>query len=123
MTAYDYDDFPHRLRAEVPGFDRVFDEHVRDNGEILTHLLLGDFVRFLSDQVRAHGAESAALPTALELIERAIDSPDPKLQELIVVSFLENLEPDDPSFVQIRSHFGARLEQEYRKYRAALGDV
>jgi hypothetical protein len=54
------------------------------------------------------------------LLESAVDSSDPRVQELIVVSFLENLEPNDPAAAQIRSHFGPRLEAEYRKYRAAL---
>ena len=93
---------------------------MRDNDEVLPHLLFGDLVRFLLEEVRAQGAQSVAVQKAVELLERAADSPDPRLQELLVVSFLENLEPDDPAFPQLRNYFGPRLEQEYRKYRAAL---
>jgi hypothetical protein len=83
-------------------------------------VLFGDLVRFLLDEVRAHGAQSVAVQKAIELLERAADSPDARMQELLVASFLENLEPDDPSFPELRNYFGPRLDEEYRKYRAAL---
>src|SRR6187431_1797752 len=61
MTQLTYDSLPTRLRAAVSGFDRVYDEHIADNDELLPHVLLGELVRFLSGEVALHGSESAAL--------------------------------------------------------------
>jgi hypothetical protein len=116
MTDITYDSFSDQLRAAVPGFDRVYDEHLADNGEILPHVLLGALVRFLSGDVELCGAGSTALKHALPLLERGMSSRDPRVQELVAVSFLENLDPGDPSFPAIRRLFGPRLEEQYRKY-------
>ena len=119
MTDFTYDTFPDHLCTVVPGFARVYDEHVADYDEVLPHVLLGDLVRFLSKEVEVHGAESAALKEAMALLERGMESPDPRLQELVAVSFLENLEPEAPGFPAIRRLFGARLEEQYEKYEQA----
>jgi len=114
-----YDNFAEQLRTVVPGFERVYDEHVSDYDEVLPHVLLGDLVRFLSAEVELRGAEALALKKAIPLLEDAACSEDERLQELIVVSFLENLEPDDPSFLAIRNSFGPGLEEHYRLLRNA----
>lgn len=116
MTEFGYESFPELLRKQVPGFDRVYDEHVHDYDEVLPHVLLGDLVRFLSDQVREKGAQSAALHEAMSLMEGGMGSADPSLQELVAVSFLENLDPADESFPAIRKLFGPHLEEQYQKY-------
>jgi len=117
MTESTYDTFPQQLRISVPGFDRVYDEHVLDNDEVLPHVLMGDLVRFLLDDVQVHGAGSPVLRAAMALLESAMGSPDPKLQEVVAVSFLESLDPADPNFLVIRRSFGPWLEEQYRKYQ------
>lgn len=119
MTDLTYESFPDQLRTAVPGFDHVYDEHVADHDEILPHVLLGDLVRFLSGEVELRGAECPALKQAMPLLERGMGSRDPRVQELIAVSFLENLDPGDPGFPVIRMWFGPRLEEQYRKQRRA----
>ncbi len=116
MTSLTYDNFCIRLRTDVPGFDRVYDEHVADYDDVLPHVLFGDLVRFLENDVALHGAEGEALKQAMLLLEHGMDSPDPRLQELVSVSFLENLEPGDPSSPAIRRLFGPRLAEEYKHY-------
>ena len=119
MRELNYDRFSDQLRAQVPGFDRIYDEHLHDYDEVLPHVLLGDLVRFLSNEARAHGAESTALRRAMSLLEHGMESADPRLQELVAVSFIENLDPEDESFPVIRRFFGPRLEQQYRMYGEA----
>lgn len=114
-----YNSFPDQLRTTVPGFDRVYDEHIVDHDEVLPHILLADLVRFLSSEVELHGAKSKALRQAMPLLERGMNSRDPRVQELVAVSFLENLDPGDPHFPTIRSLFGPKLEEQYRKYEEA----
>lgn len=116
MTNLTYDSFADQLRQEVPGFEHVYDEHVADHDEVLPHVLLGDLVRFLSREIELRGANSVALKQAMSLMEGGMCSPDPRLQELVAVSFLENLDPGDTSFSTIRMLFGPRLEEQYRNY-------
>jgi hypothetical protein len=116
MSKFDYDSFPDRLRAGVPGFDHVYDEHVADYDGVLPHVLLGDLVRFLSNEVTVRGAQSTALRAAMALLERGMESPDARLQELVAVSFLENLDSTAASFPVIRGLFGPRLDQQYKQY-------
>jgi hypothetical protein len=120
MTKFTYDSFPENLRASVPGFERVYDEHLADYDELLPHVLLGDLVRFLSNEVALHGPESAALRQAMLLLEQAMASADPRLEELVAVSFLENLDADDPSFPVITSLLGPRLEEQFKRYEEPL---
>jgi hypothetical protein len=108
-----YQSFSDQLRVAVPGFAGIFDEHVADNGEVLPHVLLGDLVRFLSNEIQVHGVETGAVQQAMALLECGMASDDARLQELVAVSFLENLEPEDPSFPTIRKMFGPRLEEQY----------
>ena len=119
MTELTYESFPQQLCVAVPGFDRVYDEHVAEYDEILPHVLLGELVRFLSREVQSCSIEGAALGRAVMLLERAMGSADPRLQELVAVSFLENLDPADPSFAAIRTHFGPKLEEQYKRYEDA----
>lgn len=117
MTALDFVTFSEQLRARVPGFDRIYDEHLQQHDELLPHVLLGELVRFLSDEIRRHGEHSATLHHAMGLLERGMGSADPRLQELVAVSFLENLDPADPAFRAIRKLFGPRLSEQYDRYK------
>lgn len=116
MEELNYSSFAARLRS-LPGFDRVYDEHIAWNDELLPHVLLGDLCRFLSDEVAARGPDSEALKETVSLMENAMGSPDPLLQELVAVSFVENMDPNDPSFTTIRALFGPHLEQQYLRLR------
>jgi hypothetical protein len=115
--------FPRLLREQIPGFDRIYDEHVHDNDDVLPHLLLGDLVRFLSDEVHRYGDGCAALGPAMDLLEQGMTSTDPKVQELVAVSFLENLDPQDPSFPAIARLFGPGLREQYDKYLVDSGNA
>jgi hypothetical protein len=124
MTDLTYDTFAARLRHEVPGFEHVYDEHVADYDEVLPHVLLGDLVRFLSREIEVRGAQSVAVRQAMSLLEEGMGSGEPRLQELVAVSFLENLDSADASFSTIRTLFGPSLEEQYRKYEdVAAGGV
>lgn len=116
MTSFKYDTFAEKFRALVPGFDRVYDEHVADYAQVLPHVLFGDLVRFLSSEAASRGAKSVALKQAMLLLEGGMGCEDPRVQELVAVSFLGNLDPQDESFPAIRSLFGPMLERQYRHY-------
>jgi hypothetical protein len=54
----------------------------------------------------------------LDLLERTISSVDNRLQELVSVSFLENLDQDSSAFTQIHASLGPRLKEELAKYKS-----
>ncbi len=118
MKDLTYETFADGLCATIPGFHLLYEEHIRDYDEVLPHVLLGDLVRFLTAEVESHGDASAAVKPAMVLLERAMGSREPRIQELVAVSFLENLDPEHSSFSALRTLFGPRLEEQYQRIRA-----
>jgi hypothetical protein len=114
-----YDSFAEKLREHVVGFSDLYDQHVRDNDEVLPHVLMGDLVDSLADRVHAEGAGSQAVRVALDLLERGMQAEDERLQELISVSFLEDLDPEDTSFSQLEALMGPGLRHQLEKYKEA----
>jgi hypothetical protein len=98
----DFERFPEQLGARVPGFARVYHQHVRYYGEVLPHVLVGDLVEFLRYEVRSNGEQGPCLGVALALLERALESADRRLRELVAVSFVAKLDPDDELCEAIR---------------------
>lgn len=95
----------------------IHDEHLADNVELLPHVFMGDVTRFvvslhkklLMDPGSEHGEK--ILSTTLELLERALREGDDDLQELIVVSFLENLEQSDEDYESLKRLLGKELSR------------
>lgn len=106
------------LAGRFSGLAELLKEHARDNsGEILPHVFFGDLTRYvLSLHTAAAGAgESGSrreLREILNLLEGAFSAGDPSLQELIAVSFLENLPDPGEDGSQIRSLLGKALSAE-----------
>jgi hypothetical protein len=103
--------------AEVPGFRAEYEEHLADYGEILPHLLMGDLTRFTIRRYRemkltnlAEAREDVRL--TLQLLERAMQIGDERLQELISVSFLENLHQAEEAYGGLRDLLGPALLRE-----------
>lgn len=114
-----YDDFFQVIVQQIPSFAATYEEHLADNGELLNHVLMGDFMRFVvqlykEDRLSRGRNEGvvADLRTALRLLEEGMGSRDERLQELISVSFLENLHQAEEAYDGIRGLFGPRLLKE-----------
>src|SRR5215211_9198760 len=93
-----YSTFVPQLLAEIPEVNPVYVEHLRQNDELLPHVLMGAVTRFVCEAYhRSVSGETDAeqwrrvVSRSLTLMERAISSPDLMLRNLILVSFLENL--------------------------------
>ena len=112
-----YDGFVDLLRSAVPGVEDVYRAHIERNDELLQHVLLGDLTRFVLSEADTHGQDSFVLRQIMPLLEAAMGSDDEKLQELIAVSFLENVLPEDGGFEAVRAWFGPKLEEQYLKFR------
>jgi hypothetical protein len=114
MADLDFDHFVEKLRTDIRGFGRIYDQHVSYYRQVLPHVLLGDLVRYLKSVARSEGPERVAVDEAMALLESGMGSADTKLQELVTVSFLARLDPDDEDLEAVRSRFGDRLKETYQ---------
>ena len=82
------------LRRAVPALEPLYVEHYGDNrGELLPHVLMGDIARFAVDATK-DGDPCAVLKVLLHFLAEHFDD-GPETNELIWVSFLENLLGED----------------------------
>ena len=81
-------------------------EHKRDNAETLPHVFMGDVARFAGELARLGGSDTNVLDAILQAIERAMTSNVAAVQELAVVSFLENLHQAGDTYGEIARRLG-----------------
>jgi hypothetical protein len=117
MADLDFDHFVEKLRTDVRGFGRIYDQHVSYYREALPHVLLGDLVRYLKLVAKTAGPERGAIDEAMGLLESGMGSGDTELQELVGVSFLARIDPEDEDFEAIRARFGDRLKERYQVHQ------
>lgn len=104
-----YDNFVEQLLTAAPEFRDIHRQHVKDNDEVLPHVLLGEVTRFV---IEAHRRANIGLRTRiLDFLESAISSQDGKLQELIAVSFLENLHQAGDDYEEMKELLGPNLRK------------
>jgi hypothetical protein len=95
MKVLTYADVPDELRAAVPEFGPTIDEHLADHHEVLLHVLFGDLTRFV---VTAHArGDTDVGQRSLAFLDRALREGDEYVQNLVAVSFVENVGPWDPT--------------------------
>lgn len=122
-----YGTFIAQLLAEVPEFGPIYNAHVDYYDVLLPHVLMGDFTRFLFDVYRRSISETdnsgqwqQLVARSLSLMERAINSSDIALQNLISVSFIENLLPSKEDDLEVyndlKKLLGTRLREELKLY-------
>jgi hypothetical protein len=81
------------LRVAVPEFDAPIDEHVAGFDEMLPHVLFGDLARFV---LAAHESRDTDVEQrSLAFLDRALREGDDEVQNLVAVSFVENVGPHD----------------------------
>lgn len=112
-----------RFVAEIanhfPSLGAALTAHKEDNfGTILPHVFFGDVTRWASLVTLATAAESLRhikeLTSVLGYLENAYSSGDEELQELISVSFLENLPRPGERGAQIRQLLGSALSAQLK---------
>lgn len=114
--------FVHALVAEVPPLGGLLAEHVAANHGVLSHVFMGDVSRFVIEEHRAASAGSGEPHARLfGVLERAMAGGSDAVQELISVSFLENLAEDFASTPALRAYLGPSLKRELRVIHDAFG--
>ena len=116
-----YETVLNRLLAEVPELRPLYDEHLHDNDEALPHVFLGEVTRYVMQLVReldqTHDLNFLdPLARVLSFLENAMISPDTRVQELVSVSFLENLDPADDRYTRLKALLGPNLRRELKAY-------
>ena len=118
---------PSELFAEIvkvsPSFDAVVAEHTADHGTLLPHLLMGDLVRY----VGAHfvpAAQQTVAPSSrgevaaiLKVLDAGLASTDLDTQNVIAVSFVEDIESHE-FYKPLARLFGLRLRSEHKRQLA-----
>jgi hypothetical protein len=115
MQAITYESFFDGLLTAVPEYRACYDDDLRFYGELLPHVFLGAFVQFLDDALSAATGPDL-LDRALTYLERAIQSDDLRVVNLVAVSFVENL-PGNIHFGDIVQRMPRHLRAEVRQQR------
>lgn len=108
-----------RLVHDVPAIEPRLLAHIDHNWpDLLPHVFFGDLTRLVVGGFwsrREHRADSVKI---LALLEEAMGSPDEAVQNLVSVSFCENLVGEKP-LEAIRAAMGPRLRAELAKHEGA----
>ena len=99
---------------------KIYDEHIKNNDELLPHVFMGDLTRKIVEldqsirNKRAGGAEIMIIKNIMDDLERGLSSSSNEVKELIIASFIENL-IDYKNKEYIKTYFGKVLLDEYEK--------
>ena len=105
-----------RLVERVPELQEACDEHLRDNAELLPHVLFGDVFRFVV-AAEASGAEELVDRT-LSALEALLHEDADDIRNLVAVSFVENVAwDDDDASKRIRRRLPSLLADALRRQR------
>jgi hypothetical protein len=77
------------LVEKVPFARPVYEQHLRDNGEVLPHVLMADLRRMFVNLVQAGNDDD--VKRFLEAIEDLASSPADSIRNVVDVSFIEDL--------------------------------
>lgn len=98
MTSLAYSEVANALRVALPEFGAAIDEHIAAFDEVFPHLLFGEMTRFVLD-ARERG-EDDLVQRALVFLDDALRDGDDMVENLVEVSFVENVGPWDPDQAQ-----------------------
>jgi hypothetical protein len=99
----------------VPEFGSSIDEHIDDFDEVLPHILFGDFTRFV---LAAHErGDREVEQRCLEFLDLALRDGDEMVQNLVSVSFIENVGPWDPDHADFIASWpqALRVDAEFQR--------
>lgn len=115
VAAIAYPTVHEALRRAIPEFGDAVDEHVADNDEVLPHVSFGDLTRFVL--AAHHDGDRELVSRSLAFLERALREGDNGLQNLVAVSFVENVGPWDKSQERFIESWPEALRLEARRQR------
>lgn len=107
-------DFVFGLLERVPELRATYDEHLGDNDELLPHVFFGDVTRFaVAASADPIGCE--AIKRLLVFVSNGLTDGSENVQELVVVSFVENLIGEHEALARLKPLMPEPLRQEVIK--------
>jgi hypothetical protein len=100
-----------QLAREFPEVGDLLEAHLADNGELLPHVFFGDLTRY----VLSDGRDKAAV---VQRLEDVLSGADSAVEELIGVSFVENLETREELEHVLKGVTGNRIREEWHRQHA-----
>ena len=109
--------FIQRLIETAPELRAAYDAHLRDNDELLSCVFLGDVTRIVVERC-TDGDGTELLGGLLGLLERELEAKDPRIEQLVVLGFCENLLGETYALNVLVPMMGPLLFAELKKMRA-----
>lgn len=112
-----YDSFVPLLLERVPELLGVYHEHLGRNDELLPHVFLGDVCRFFADLYVSKNQDISISFRIIKTMDEGYKRGDEETQELVCVSFLENIAHDhDDVYHKIKSDLTPALRRAVKDY-------
>jgi hypothetical protein len=102
VTVLTNENIAREMVRRIPGFVDVYQEHVRDLGELNLSVLFANLFDFtvnlarLGRRSRGNRHPQSVIREVVDFLEDAAHSDDHRVVDLVLTGFMENLEPDDP---------------------------
>ena len=111
--------FVRTLLDRVPRLRPIYEEHVHDNHELIPYVFMGDVTRVAvdlhDDALRGNRVADEGLSELLAALEIGLASREEAVQEMISVSFLENLDREDFALDDLRQRLGPTLRHQLER--------
>ena len=104
--------YTRKLVESVPALHPIYKTHLDENDELLPHVFFGDLTRFVVAEVR-RGTHTSWIERLLEGLEVGLEGSQ-EVQELISVSFVENLCDEDEAMKALKPLMRAKLKARLR---------
>jgi hypothetical protein len=116
VTAISYPSVMDVLRERIPEFGPSIDESVGFNdGEVLPHVIFGDLTRFVL--AARHRHDTDLVRRCLSFLDEALREGDEMMQNLVQVSFVENVGPFSGDAAAFVATWPTSLRQEAERQR------
>lgn len=106
-------EFIKTLIAEVPDLQSLYDNHLKENNELLPHVFFGDLTRYVVEKIQSRKREDESfVKRILSILEEGLNQGSQEVEELIDVSFVENLSDQEEILVRLKEFGGPKLLQK-----------
>ena len=100
--------FCQELAQQIPDIAEILSKHVNDYDELLPHVFMGDVTRYVSN-------DGSHRTDVVQALEKAFANEGPEVEELIAVSFVENLETQEELKKALSGVDAPRLVAEWKR--------
>lgn len=111
-----------RIASDCPSFRGVLGHHMKDQGELLSHLLMADLLRFIgsglgtASNLEAQPPSHEEIRLILGILDQAFVAGDEATTDAICLSFIEHIETE-PFFTDLEPMLGPALRAQHARQR------